>query len=139
MGTWGTGIFDNDDAMDWVEQMLQLKDISTLREAIRSIVDASHYLEASESCIALAAAEIIAAIKNKDYSLLPEAAQPLARNNDFIVDAQLIELALKAIQAISSDSELRDLWSESEFLGEWSNVIIGLEQRLKYHSGLSPY
>ena len=131
MGIWGTGIFENDVALDWVEQLLQSNNTSLLREAIRGVVDTSRYLEAPECCIALAAVEIVAALKNKEYSLLPEAVESWVRKNSFIIDTQLVEVALRTIQAISRESELRDLWSESSFHDEWSNVINSLEQRLR--------
>jgi Domain of unknown function (DUF4259) len=130
MGIWGSGIFDNDDAMDFVEQLVPLRNISSLRNALYKVVEPQHYLELPECCIALAAIELIAAMKNKNYSLLPEFARTWAIDMNFSINAQLIGLAQNAIQAITTESELQNLWSKSDIYNDWIEVIVGLTERL---------
>jgi hypothetical protein len=130
MGIWGSRIFDNDDAMDFIEQIMPVKDISTLRDVLYQVVEPQHYLELPVCCTALAAVVLIAAMKNKDYSLLPEFARRWAIDMNFSINAQLIGLAQNAIQAIATESELQDLWSKSDIYNDWIEVIVGLNEKL---------
>lgn len=130
MGIWGIGIFDNDDAMDFIEQLLLVNDISSLRDALYKVVEPQSYLEVPECCIALAAIAVIAAMKDKDYSLLPNSAKRWAIDMNSSINAKLIGLAQKAIQSIATESELHDLWSKSDSYNDWAKVIVGLTERL---------
>jgi len=46
-------------------------------------------------------------------------------------DSNLVSLALKAVQRIKTDSELKQLWDESENPDEWYSSLDNLEVRLK--------
>jgi len=130
MGIWGIGIFDNDDAMDFIEQLLLVKDISSLSDALYKVVEPQRYLELPECYTALAAIALIAAMKDKDYSLLPDSAKRWASDMNSSINTQLIGLAQKAILAITTESELQNLWSNSDTYNNWTKVIDGLTERL---------
>ena len=131
MGAWGTGIFDNDDAMDWIGLMIENGDIEQLREGVNKIIVSNQYLQSPDCCRALASAEIIAAIKNKDYSFLPDLAKQWILTFDIAINPKIIYSAQEAIQMVKEDSELKDLWAKSNNLNEWIKVVQDLEDRLK--------
>jgi hypothetical protein len=51
-------------------------------------------------------------------------------NLNIKADPSLVGLALKAIERIKTNSELKELWDESETLNEWYEALNGLESRL---------
>ena len=74
MGAWGTGSFDNDDALDFVVR-LEREGETSIRAAFEDVtgLDAGDYLEAPEASSAIAAGEVVAAARDGDVSRLPEA------------------------------------------------------------------
>jgi hypothetical protein len=73
MGAWGAGSFENDDAVDWLAEFCSEPGISVMLEALSVITDADEdeYLELPESCIGIAAAELVAALNGAPVSDLP--------------------------------------------------------------------
>lgn len=137
MGAWGTGSFDNDDALDWLadlerngpaflEQTLDVKS-GSLGLAFLG------YIDAPEASAALAAAEMVAAAQGRPpANWPPQAAQWLAAHRAALNPERLRGKALDAIAAVRKKSELRDLWVESEkFLPQWLAGLKDLERRLK--------
>lgn len=64
MGAWGYGNLENDTVLDWVEELLETKDLSLISESIEMVLDDS-YLDADTASIAVGAIEILAALQNK--------------------------------------------------------------------------
>jgi hypothetical protein len=87
-------------------------------------------LEIPEACRALAAAEVVAALKHAGSSNLPIEVKQWFRKHP-VARVNLSELAVKAIQRVANASELNELWDESERASEWYEVIEDLEGRLK--------
>lgn len=129
MGTWGTGSFDNDDAGDWLDELASAKDISPIRRAIESVVDADGYLEAPQCQAAIAAAEILAALRGRRGPDLPEPASSfLARRPT--VPPDLIKKAAAALERVLGDSELHESWAEGDEHDAWATVVRELKSRL---------
>ncbi|MEM8977268.1 MAG: DUF4259 domain-containing protein [Pseudomonadota bacterium] len=130
MGAWGLKSFDNDDAMDWVAEFEEAG-----AEAIKTTLDAAlndiDELEAPEACEALAAAEIVAATKTGDQSNLSEhALTALAKYAGEVATPENLVLAKGAIGRIKSNSELRDLWQDTDEFDAWIKDVEALEARL---------
>jgi hypothetical protein len=70
MGAWGAGAFDNDDALDWLSELVDSPDFALGRAVLD--VTALEYLEAPEGSAALAAAEVVAAARGHPAALLPD-------------------------------------------------------------------
>ena len=133
MGAWGYRNFENDDAGDWVLEF-EAKGIEAVRNALRAVAELSDedYLEAPESCIALAAAEIVASAKDGDISGLPEEARvAFAKHKDAIDAARDPALAFAVVRRVLTSSELLDLWEEDTgLLDDWKAEVNGLIARL---------
>ncbi len=73
MGAWGTGIFENDDAGDWLWQY-EDNGASAVETALKNVHDAasSGMITAPAGSIALAAAEVVAAALGKPASGLDD-------------------------------------------------------------------
>lgn len=132
MGAWGTGVFENDDAADWVWELEDDDDGSVLVDALKEVVDLDleDYVEAPEACNALAAAEIIAAARGHHGAELPSEAREWIGRNGALVDRAMVALAAGAVERISINSELKELWDEAES-EEWPQVVADLLARLR--------
>jgi hypothetical protein len=133
MGAWGAGSFENDDALDWLAEFCESPDEKRIMDALSLVanVDAAGYLEAPECSTGLAAAELVAALKGKPASNLPEEAKECLSTLKFSPKADLAPLALKTVDRIITNSELKELWEESGDPGEWYSALDDLRERLK--------
>jgi hypothetical protein len=133
MAGWATGSFENDHAQTWLPQLTSLS-VEDLQPLLSRAADNADYLEAPDSSIAVAAAEAVAALKGAPPTALPKKMADWvheARSNstdDLIPN--LASLALRAIQRVRTNSELKDLWLEADGLNEWSANLRDLEKRL---------
>ena len=130
MGAWGIGSFDNDDASDWVADLKE-SDPSLIASTLRRITTVGEdYLEAPDCSNALAAAEIVAALRGYPLSDLYDAAQAWVQTHHFDPDADLVSIALAAVERIRSDSELKELWEEVAEGPVWFATLDDLNRRL---------
>ncbi len=133
-GGWDTGSFDNDDALDWIYELSESEDLSVVESALENAVDASGYLEAPTGSAAIAAAEVVAALRGKPRSELPTEVTDWVRTHQFAVGSDLVETARSAISAVrnSESSELAQLWSDSKELTDaWEADLRDLLKRLE--------
>jgi hypothetical protein len=140
MGTWGINNFDNDSAMDFSSDIIE-GDKDLIKDAILKVtrLEDNDYLEAPDCENALVAMEFIAAQKGKPSPDFPEEAQEWIKNNDllnftsglFRKRIDITELSLQAIQRIGSNSELQELWEESDEYEDWLKVLEDLRNRIE--------
>ena len=133
-GGWDVGPFDNDDALDWVWELSESSDLSVVEEALQSAISTSGYLEAPTGSIAVAAAEVVAALKGKPRAQLPDEVTSWVASHQLEVDDHLVKAARQAIVLVknSESSELAQLWSDSdELLNQWHKDLADLERRLQ--------
>ncbi len=90
-----------------------------------------NYLEAPDCSNALAAAEVVAALADQDSPNLPDEVKQWVHLRKHPGEQNLAKLALKAIERIRTDSELKELWDDSDHKEEWYAVLDNLERRLK--------
>ena len=138
MGAWGHGIFDNDDAADWVFELEEAADDGVLERTLSAVASApaDAYVEAPEAAAALAAAEVVAAAVTGSQEALvaggsySEGALVWVQSHGERVGPELVPLALAAVRRARDSSELRELWDEAE-PDEWLAEVGGLERRLQ--------
>lgn len=71
-GAWGPGAFENDDALDWTWELESSRGSSVLVSAFERVVSSAGYIEAPDCSAAIAAAEVVAALRAKPHAQLPE-------------------------------------------------------------------
>ena len=133
-GAWDTGSFDNDDALDWIWELSESNDLSVVESALENAVGASGYLEAPVGSMAIAAAEVVAALRGGPSAQLPSEVADWVKTHKFSVGSDLVETARNAILAVrnTKSSELAQLWSESEELADtWQADLDDLLKRLE--------
>jgi len=117
MGAWGRGTFDNDAASEWLDDLPSDAGLFYLQEAF-SLPDG--YLEVDEASNALAAAEVLVALGGRARSGLPAVAKQWAAAHSDLNPRVLKEAAASAIlRVLGKDSELDQLWSDSEEYDAW--------------------
>ena len=132
MGTWGSDSFENDDASDWVADFCDAPDHTLIVNTLSAIadMDADEYLEAPDCSVGIAAAEVVAALKSAPNPNLSDETKNCFSSLGIKADPSLVALALKAMERIRTNSELKELWDESETPDEWYQSVSSLERRL---------
>lgn len=113
MGAWGHGVFDNDDAMDWVCELEDATGPEILGETFDLVPsDLEEYVEMPEASSALAAAEVVAALLGKPSTDLPEDVTKWIGANRGLKVASLVRKAKRAVRRVLDNSELADEWGD---------------------------
>jgi len=130
VGCWGHQVFENDDAQDWVTQLLEDGDSESTRRVLEKIPVAA-YPDASDCAMALAAAEVVAAARQRPSTRLPEEVHEWLRDHRLPANEFLATLARNAVGSIKTHSELRDLWWDAgDDFRKWNDVLDDLSERL---------
>ncbi|MBC7880677.1 MAG: DUF4259 domain-containing protein [Anaerolineae bacterium] len=134
MGAWGVKSFDNDDALDWIGKIETLGDASLLQSTLETIANCafSDDLAFQDAALPIAAAEVVSALKGSPAEDLPEEITDWVKKHDIpkSIQTELVQLALKALGRIRIDSELKELWEETQYAEAWHSEIMALEARL---------
>jgi hypothetical protein len=129
MGTWGIGNFDNSEAAEWVQVFIVHPNIKILNVIFKPFKDNPEgYFEMPDCNEALAAAEIVAAIKGKPSPELPDLL--INAIADLRTEEGLDILAKDVVEMIEKHSELQELWAQSENYEDWKEVLSDLKKRL---------
>lgn len=136
VGAWGTGTFENDDALDFAAQIAGSEDGADLLRRQLELAGAPGTLDAPASEASLVAAEMVAAARGAPGPGVPP---PLARwvqKEAPALGEEDVRLALTACDRVLSDSELGQLWAEDgEQLAAWTAAVTGLVERLRSVAG----
>lgn len=130
MGAWGAGPFENDDALDAIDALVDGSfELDELRDAV-----AGDYFEAPEGSVALALAEVaLAALGRIDPPA--ELDEVDIRLLSTQLDDASYELILRAAErAVQPDgSELYELWQEAgdDDLAEWRTAAVTSVEALR--------
>ena len=130
MGTWGVGTFENDAASDWVYDLEKVNDVTILKSTIAAITESDAYLEARACENALAAAEVIAALGGQPAADLPESVTTWIKLNAGLRADELRSPSAAAIDRTLADSELKQLWDETDDAESWAACVRDLRARL---------
>ena len=133
MGAWGHGSFQNDDALGFLEEFEDggLETVEAAFDTVNSL-SKGDYLEAPDAGMALAAAEMVAAVRDGDTSGVPDDAAPaLARHQEALSDPALLDTARRAVTRVFQASELKELWQDTPDWPAWQEVVRNLASRLR--------
>ena len=133
MGAWGVLAFDNDQANDWAYDLEDRDDLSLVEEAFEAVENIDGYLDSDEARNALAACEVLARINGK-----PGYKNAYTKKVDEWVAARSLELSPELLarangaidRILSDDSELKELWAESDTYARWVESVEDLRQRM---------
>ena len=133
MGCWAIDSFGNDDAADWLGDLTEAEDLSPARRTVSALLSEDGYLDAPFSTEALAAIEVVAAALGRPTVTAQSQAKLMtwiARVKP-VADTSLVSDSARAIERIlGPDSELRELWDETDEFGEWQSNVEQLRSAL---------
>lgn len=139
MGAFGVGPFENDDAADWAQSLIESGSVDSVAETLLEFLFHEHeHLEAPKCSKAVAAAEVVAALNGFASSDLPSEIRRWAEARFGPANAELIPPAERAVSAVMTRSELEALWKESDQAEAWLDRMIDLTRRLKPQPGARP-
>lgn len=134
MGTWALHSFGNDDAGELVGDLVEGTDLVPVLEAIQRVQSTSGYLEAPEAQQGLAACEILALALGHP-SAASQAEEELTAWITRVkpsVDAAVVSQAVQVVdRVLAPNSELRQLWEESDEFRDWQADVAALRARLQ--------
>lgn len=129
MGAWSVSPFDNDSALDWVWSLEGAEDTSVLSDALDAVTSADFDEECEE---AVAAAEVVAALRGKPLPELPDEVVAYVKTQAGKKPSrELVSLAATVVRRIATASELKALWDESDSAKEWQDSMTNLLKRLE--------
>src|SRR6185369_3020631 len=134
MGAWGHRVFENDGAMDFAGSVVDGGGIGAIEEIFDRVLGVGgDYLESSDAEEALMAAEIVARIKGKpgaQATYFNDVDGWIAKARPS-VSAVLADKAKRVVTRIQGEnSEMVELWQESDEFEAWKAEVSGLLTRL---------
>lgn len=129
MGARSYMSFGNDDALDFVAEVEEdgMPAVANAFEVVR-FLGQDAYLEAPDACVALAAAEFVAAAHGRPPADFPPAAAALV--GKISRDQSIRDEAAAAVKRVLDYSGLKDLWADSKDFDKWRADVHALLERL---------
>lgn len=135
MGTWSHEAFGNDTACDWAYELEESTGYEVINDAFDQIIEMAteEFIDADIGCIVQAAAEVLARsfAQLSDEDEYPEPVEKWLEQQKNRTNHALIPKAIKALElVISENSELNELWQDSDDYDEWVKEIEELKEIL---------
>lgn len=131
MGAWDSSSFGNDDALDWIDELQESRDLRLLRGTLTALLQEEEYVQAPDCACAVAAAEVVAALQGRPAPDLPDEAVAWVAARRALPLGDLAAVAVEALDVILAESELRELWAEQGQLAAWEQQVLELRGRLR--------
>jgi Domain of unknown function (DUF4259) len=134
MGAWAADTFGNDNACDWAFDLEKSKDLSLVENTLDAVLSqGEEYIDASNASEALAAIEAIARLQGNwgERNAYSEPVDKWVEKTKFQPSARLAQKAHRVIERIvAEDSELKELWEESDDYEAWLAFVAELKSRV---------
>lgn len=132
MSAWGISNFENDTALDWVNEIIQENEITSLEESIKSFlqdfsVESKSLIDCSKF---LTIAETVAALMGKPDTDFPEELKEWVDSKSFNIDQVTIDATKKGVKLIMTDSEAKEMYLDSGYFKSWEKAQSNLIKRL---------
>jgi hypothetical protein len=134
MSVWDIGPFDNDLAMDWVQDLQESNDLYYIEDTLNNVLEEGDtFIPMPFACEALAAIEVLARLQGQpggeavdDVDAWVETARKKFRRR-----ADLVEKSLKVLDLIVSEkSELANEWAQTDEHVAWRGMVEQLRARV---------
>jgi len=127
-GAWGTGAFENDDALEWLSACVQAPKNSAVSDALNAVFD-SEFVGGDIGAAAIAAAEAVAAQRGRPSPNLPSDLRICLEHQTKSI--ALAASAAKAVERVRNPetSELAAEWTKNVLIA-WQASLDDLVKRL---------
>ncbi len=125
MGTWSIHAFGNDEAADFAIELSESSDLDLIQSALEDVIAADEYLEAPEADRGIAAAAILALLNGQEIpGTVDEALSTWVKSQTTKPGSALLTKAQVVIERVlSENSELAELWIESDEYESWQDGL----------------
>jgi hypothetical protein len=134
MGAWGHLPFDNDTTNDWAYGLEEVDDLSLVEDTLDELEDVGDdYLDSDIACEALGACELLARLQGRPgyTNAYTEKVDEWVADHKIKPPAKLLKRARAAIERIlGEESELSELWQDSDHYDAWRAAIDDLRARV---------
>ena len=131
MGIWDDDGFANDEALDWLSRLDPADGLSSARQLLRAVTEASEpSLDARQAAHVLAAVELVAAAGGRPHPALPVAARQWSAAQGEAAAPDDLVLATRALDLVGTSSALAELWSQRPDEAAWHAELDDLRMRL---------
>ncbi len=125
MGVWGTGPFENDNALDFVAE---IQGVDGLIEEVR-LQEVGGEIAIDKACRLIVVGECVAAMRGHRHPDIPDRLAQAIQAFDPPSD-DLYDKARDSLSMVITNSELSDLWADSDDRGEFNRAMTDLIDRL---------
>jgi len=129
MAGWGTGSFENEDAAAWLAKLGAITP-AELMKILSDAAENSDYVEAPAASVVVAAAEVIATAYGSPGNGTPPQVTEWVAKNPQMLNPAINDQAIRALEHVRRNSELKDLWLQADGLNDWIAAIKDLQSRL---------
>lgn len=127
----GFTIYDNDSYKKLLDQVAT-EGKEPLIRCFEPVIARRDLATLDECEMALAASDLIASLNGRSSGKMPDDLVQQIKNLglNLNINDQVLNIAADIIDILGSDSELKDLWKETEHYDEWTNHLIDIQNRL---------
>lgn len=131
-GGWAADTLSNDDASELLGQIVPNGSVDSIRSALDAALYPVSPVSNEIASRALAAAEMVAAMKGNPSLYLPAQCKEWAARHSRDANRDLIESAVKAVDQVVKGSETQELMREggAKSLRDWQASVTNLQARL---------
>ena len=134
MGTWGIGVFENDAAADFADDVAKggLASIEKVFDHVLAV--GGGYLEASDAAEALAAADIVARLGGSHgvQDAYTASVDGWIARQQSLPPPALVDKARRCVsRMLNEPSEMLELWAEAGELEAWKRSVEAVSARLE--------
>ena len=130
MGAWSHEPFANDTASDWAYVLMDATDLSHIEATLDRVLDEpGGYLEAPDAEEAVAAVAVVAQLLGRSPPITdgPEGLQAWITGVGVRPSPALLDKARRVLdRVVAEDSELAELWDDSESAADWRASVAAL-------------
>jgi hypothetical protein len=131
MGAWDPTASGNDDASDWASELVDAKNPIGFLERTFNLAQRDGYLEAPDGCQLVAAAAVVAAATSGNVpDGFPESVSQWLRGKESSLKTLTVSAKVAIHRVKGPDSELRELWEETENFPAWGKVLEAISTAL---------
>lgn len=134
MSAWSYQPFDNDTASDWADVLMDATDLSYVEATLDRVLEAADsYLEAPDAEEAVAAVAVLTQLlgRSKPIENAPEGLNEWILGVGVRPSTALLDKARRVLdRVLAEDSELAELWDDSDEAQPWRAAMAALRSAL---------
>lgn len=130
MGTWSIKPYGNDTALDWFSDLQSSKNsseflASTIQNVLKEFDGDSYVAEKAVAAVALVSAAASDPVRG-----ISQEVKSWISTSGFVPSMELVENSAHALDVITKESELYDLWAETSSLDSWLKNVASIKAKL---------